>query len=117
MKLRLHGDALRLRLSQTDVARLAETGRVEETISFPGRSLTYAVGIGSAAIAASFDGDRIEVMIPERAGRTWIASDQTGLENRDSSPKVLIEKDFKCLHRESDEQPDAFPNPLDHSAR
>lgn len=116
MKLRLHGDALRLRLSQTDVARLAETGRVEETISFPGRGLTYAIAIGSAAIASRFDGARIEVMIPEHAARAWIASDQTGIENRDASPKILIEKDFKCLHRESDEEPDAFPNPLDRSA-
>jgi hypothetical protein len=115
MKLRLHGDALRLRLSQTDVARLAETGRVEETISFPGRNLTYAVAIGSAAIAARFDGERMEIMIPEDAARIWIESDQTGIENRDSSPKVLIEKDFKCLHREPGEEPDAFPNPLDRS--
>lgn len=113
MKLRLHSNNLRLRLSQSDVARLAETGLVEETIAFPGRSLTFAIGLQPAAeIAASFEGDRIQVTVPVERGRSWIASDQVGIENPDSSPKVLIEKDFQCLHQNGPEQADAFPNPL-----
>ena len=32
MKLRFHGDSLRLRVSQAEMARLAETGRVEDII-------------------------------------------------------------------------------------
>jgi hypothetical protein len=42
MKLRFHENSLRLRLSQSEVARLAETGRVENTVSFaPGQVLVY----------------------------------------------------------------------------
>jgi hypothetical protein len=34
MKLRFHANTLRLRLSQSEVARLAETGCVEATVTF-----------------------------------------------------------------------------------
>jgi hypothetical protein len=35
MKLRLHAGSLRLRLSESEVARLGETGKVEDAIMFP----------------------------------------------------------------------------------
>jgi hypothetical protein len=114
MKLRFHSNRLRLRLSQSEVAQLGDTGRVSESLEFPaGRLLTYSVELQeSAEIAASFDGERIAVTVPAELGRIWIVGDQAGIENPNSSPKILIEKDFQCLHRDDAEQPDAFPNPL-----
>ncbi|HUA84624.1 MAG TPA: hypothetical protein VMB85_12240 [Bryobacteraceae bacterium] len=114
MKLRFHSNTLRIRLSQSEVARLGEAGRVEETVVFPaGRSLAFAVELRpSREIAASFDGERIEIAVPADLGRTWIASDQPGIENPDATPKILIEKDFQCLHQNPVANPDAFPNPL-----
>jgi hypothetical protein len=114
MKLRLHTDTLRLRLSQPDVAQLAETGRVEESIVFAsGRTLTFAIELqDTPEVAASFEGDRIAVVVPRATGQNWIDSDQTGIDNPDASPKILIEKDFQCLHRDGPEPGEAFPNPL-----
>jgi hypothetical protein len=113
MKLRFYSNTLRLRLSQSDVARLAETGRVEENVEFPGRTLTYAIALGpSPEIGAAFDGERIEVMVPVETGRSWIGTDQIGIENPICSPKILIEKDFKCLHENAAVDVEAFPNPL-----
>ena len=42
MKLRLHGNSLRLRLNQADVAQFSKTGYLEETVEFgPGASFCY----------------------------------------------------------------------------
>ena len=44
MKLRLRGNSLRLRLSQTDLRAFLETGAVRETTAFGGDSaVTYAL--------------------------------------------------------------------------
>jgi hypothetical protein len=114
MKLRLHSNTLRLRLSQSEVSRLAETGRVEESIQFaPGRSLSYVVESGSAPeISATFDGSRVRVLLPANVAKAWIRSDQTGIEGKSDTLHVLVEKDFVCLHRPAPEDADAFPNPL-----
>jgi hypothetical protein len=114
MKLRFHANSLRLRLSRSEVTRLAEIGRVEETIAFaPGKDLSYTVESGpSAAVVAELEGSRIRVLLPANVAKNWIESDQTGIEGGDGTLRVLVEKDFQCLHRESEEDADAFANPL-----
>ncbi|HLW76617.1 MAG TPA: hypothetical protein VKS01_06515, partial [Bryobacteraceae bacterium] len=94
MKLRLNGNSLRLRLSQADVARLADRGRVEETVEFAGLPLIYSIeSVGTSALAATFESNCIRVTIPAADASRWIASDQTGIENRNTSPRILVEKD------------------------
>jgi hypothetical protein len=111
MKLRFHGDSLRLRLSQAEVARLADTGRVQDTLTFaPGQALSYSLETG-AALAATFDGRRISIVIPVAAARHWMESDEAGIEGASGPVKVLVEKDFQCLHS-VEEDADAFPNPM-----
>jgi hypothetical protein len=39
-------------------------------------------------------------------------SDQSGTEASSGTLRLLIEKDFQCLHREPAPGEDAFPNPL-----
>jgi hypothetical protein len=114
MKLRFHSNSLRLRLSQSDVARLAGGGSVEEIVTFaPGNALVYSLesGVGDE-IAASFENGRIRVTLPAAAARRWIASDEAGMEGSSGPLHVLVEKDFQCIHRESEEDADSFPNPL-----
>jgi hypothetical protein len=111
MKLRFHNDSLRLRVSQAEMARLAETGRVEDTLTFaPGRTLNYSLETGPA-LAAAFDGQRISIVIPAAAAKRWMESDEAGIEGVSGPLKILIEKDFQCLHS-SEENADAFPNPM-----
>jgi len=112
MKLRLHGDALRLRLSQSDVARLAGDGRVEERVRFaPGRALHYSLEFTDIdRVTADFTGDSIRVLLPRAAAEHWIQSGDTGIEGSGETLKILIEKDFQCIHPET-EDADSFPNP------
>ena len=113
MKLRLHAGTLRLRLRQSEVARLAETGRVEDAVTFAaGQTLSWILESGSSAsITASFERNEIRVVVPAAMVETWVQSDQTGLEGAG----VLIEKDFQCVHPQSEEDGDSYPNPLAHS--
>jgi hypothetical protein len=114
MKLRLNAGSLRLRLSQSDIARFEETGKVEESIEFsPGSELFYAIETGVAPqLDATFDRGNIRVIVPSAVAKKWIESDQTGIEGSTGTLRLLIEKDFQCLHREPEPGEDSFPNPL-----
>jgi hypothetical protein len=114
MKLRLHAGSLRLRLSQSEVARLGETGKVEDSVEFaPGSELLYAIETGTTpSVDATFDNRNIRVIVPALIAKEWIESDQTGIEASTPTLRLLIEKDFQCLHREAEPGEDSFPNPL-----
>jgi hypothetical protein len=114
MKLRFHSETLRLRLSQSEVARLAEFGHIEDRVQFaPGQALWYSLESGDTeTVAATFTGDRVHVMLPRAAAAHWIASDDTGIEGSNGTLVIHVEKDFQCLHRDSPEDADSFPNPL-----
>ncbi len=114
MKLRLHAGSLRLRLSQSEVARLDEVGRVEDSVEFsPGSELTYALEAGNMpSVCVTFENANIKVVVPKQITKQWIESDQIGIAASSGSLKLLIEKDFQCLHREPEPGEDSFPNPL-----
>ena len=114
MKLRFHGDTLRLRLSQSEVASLGESGRVEETVTFQaGQELRYTLDSGEVTEpAAIFEGGEIRVTLPAEQVKHWIESDQTGIESSAGILRILVEKDFQCLHSASELEADAFPNPM-----
>ena len=113
MKLRLHRGSLRLRLSQSDIACLHDTGKVEEELVFaPGKQLRYILETGAAETSATFEDSNIVVALPPREATRWMESDDTGIEASVGELKLLIEKDFQCLHREPEPGEDSFPNPL-----
>lgn len=114
MKLRFHNDSLRLRLSQSEVAQLKETGHVENCISFaPGRTLVYSIESAPVPqVTAAFEGNHVSVVLPGAQARNWIDSDEAGIEGRNTTLHILVEKDYQCLHRSSEEDQDGFPNPL-----
>jgi len=42
----------------------------------------------------------------------WADGDAVELEGIHSEVSILVEKDFQCLHKPAERDPDAFPNPL-----
>lgn len=121
MKLRVKHNSIRLRLTQREVARLAETGRVEEEIEFgagPQQQFIYALenSVDENEISAVIDGRRITVFVPQTTAETWINSDDTGIEAEQNTGggktlRILIEKDFACLKpRKGEDEQDAFPH-------
>jgi hypothetical protein len=116
MKLRIQGNSLRLRLTQKEIAQLRNRNRVESLIEFaPGRTLVYLLKGSShvTAVTANFDGHAIRVTVPMQVLAEWIESDEVSIEGQSQAGvKLLIEKDFQCLHKAGEQDPDAYPHPL-----
>lgn len=112
MKLRIKGDSVRLRLARSEVRRLVEAGRVEETTHFAaGGTLGYVLQAGDVC-AVEFNGARIVVTLPETEAREWAAGEQVGIyRTPESGVQLAVEKDFECLDREDPDKADAYPNP------
>jgi hypothetical protein len=116
MKLRIQDNVLRLRLTQKEVACLLEHGLVESAIRFPtGREFCYCVASlpFAAEVSVDFLDDSIFVVLPSPIVTKWAGSSQVTIEGPpDSGIQILVEKDFQCLHKPADRDPEAYPNPL-----
>jgi hypothetical protein len=117
MKLRIRGNSLRLRLTQGEVARIAEGGAVDDAIAFPSGRLAYSLAVGDVpAMQARFDGASIAVLAPAAEAKAWATSDAVGMEAEqpvaDGTLRILVEKDFACARpREDEDDSDAYPHP------
>lgn len=120
MKIRIKGNSLRLRLSQTEVNNMNVNGQVQESISFLTGKLIYKLTSANVdSVEAYFLDNEIEVKVPKSKIAKWCTTaDQIGIEqnielNNNEQLMVLIEKDFACLtERPSEDESDNFPNPL-----
>ena len=118
MKLRIKGNSLRLRLSKSDVATLAEKGRVSDQISFGFLSLTYELKMnnGIEKLQAFFSNDIISVHINESFAKAWKDNEVIGINGtqeikNEEVLKLLVEKDFQCLDPTHEDQSDNYINP------
>ena len=112
MKLRIKGDTIRLRLTQSEVAAVANGNIVAETTALP-QPFTYVLATAGETIGAAFANGRMTVNIPERTAVRWAGTEEVSLRGCEGGVEILVEKDFTCLTpREGEEAPDAYPNPL-----
>ena len=110
------GDSIRLRLTQEEVAALAEGSAVESVTQFAGEALTSIVEPVELRFEAHYAVGHITVMVPQHLVKAWAATDEEGLYQDQSVPggslQISVEKDFACLHKpESPENAGTFPNP------
>ncbi len=122
MKLRLRNNSVRLRLTQTEVTQLRDTGMVEESVEFaPHQRLVYRITArpGDHGFQAQYgDGDLL-LSVPQKIVAAWADSSQVGiganqLTGDGHTLRLLIEKDFQCLgSTDPEENADTFPNPLE----
>ena len=119
MKLRIKGNSLRVRLTRTEVLRLAEGGSVESETDFGNQAFRYGVIARSnePAISAFCESNSILVRVPASAAAKWADGNEIGLygEQPTSTGDVLtiaVEKDFRCLDpRRDEDESDHFDNP------
>src|SRR5579871_4900147 len=120
MKIRFHNNSVRVRLTQTEVARLGAGNRLEHITTFsPGARFFCSIEPSDQAQIANvtFRDGSLLVMLPKMQTAHWATSDHVGIESRNpvcdsESLHLLVEKDFACLHSAGEQTPDAFPNPL-----
>jgi len=125
MKLRIKGPTLRLRLTQGEVAALAQHGVVEERVPFAQNvTLVYRLRSDPQAqeIGASLRDGVLEIRVPESAARQWCTSELVTLVHSQAVPqgplRITLEKDFACLAPRTDEdESDNFPHPQAQSGK
>lgn len=116
MKLRCTHNSVRIRLKKSDLATLAETGRVEEVIHFSPKSrlvFELIVGKNYNNVKGEFISGRLSVILPEEQAHKWINTNEVGIESHqaldgDDRLHILIEKDFPCNDREDEDKSDTF---------
>jgi hypothetical protein len=110
-----------MRLLRSEVAKLVEQGRVEETIylgSDDRSSLRYALAIENAAaeVHLRYAPSKIEIVLPRGRAETWASSEQVGIYASyevgvHGSIDLIVEKDFACLDLSDTDNHDTFSNP------
>lgn len=115
MKLRIKGNAIRMRLTRSEIAQLAATGMVEELTSFGSNQLVYAVKSAlQAQLSAGFTDGRITVLIPDEFVSAWPDNDVVGLRLDGPGLEILVEKDFVCIDRKDEDQSDQYEHPANN---
>lgn len=118
MKLRIKGNSIRLRLTQTDVSKFITDGKLVETVEFGNDSETkfsYELLVSETAenVRAAFNNGTISVLVPKNTAEDWANGESVGIAGDENSKlKILIEKDFACLApRLGEDESDNFPHP------
>ena len=120
MKLRIHENSIRLRLKPSEVETFRRTGKVEDTLWF-GAGIYLAYGLKASSktevLETVFAENRLRIVVPRGWVDLWADSDQEGFEGVQpieggGTLRIIVEKDYKCLHRPSTEEGDVFPHPL-----
>ena len=108
MKLRIHGNSIRFRITQGEMAALVDGARLEDSVQFgPTQTeiLSYTAGISPqcSEVRASYSKGMIQVTLPVNLAQPWASTNQVGIEHVQSiakgvALKIVLEKDFQCFH-------------------
>ena len=119
MKLRIKGNSIRFRLTQSEVEIVEQTGLVKDQIKFSDSiSLEYELkaATGLEYVEATYSENKITLKVNESLIRDWAHSDQVTISSSldlssNENLTILIEKDFKCLSPRDEDESDMFPHP------
>ncbi|MBK8495278.1 MAG: hypothetical protein IPL50_09765 [Chitinophagaceae bacterium] len=118
MKLRIKGNSLRMRLTKTEVSKLASAGYLEEQTVFAGNKFIYALQVAEDAteLSAALDANTITMFVPRSFVQDWPVNNVVGCDahmhiSETETLYLLLEKDFVCLDETHEDQADNFENP------
>ncbi len=119
MKLRIKGNALRLRLTQGEIRALADTGQVQERTEFPGGGqLIYRLRSDDeiGELSVGYSGNIIEFRVPSALAQRWCGTDLVTLSGAPrvgaDTVQLVLEKDYACrVPRVGEDERDQFSHP------
>ncbi|MEO9894064.1 hypothetical protein [Aurantibacter sp.] len=118
MKIRIKGNSIRYRLTQSDVKTFCENGYFEERTQFIENTFIYSIKISDLIdnIEGHFRSNKIELIISQTLLGEWATDEKVGFNfnyklTNGEILSILIEKDFTCLDNTIEDQSDNYPNP------
>lgn len=121
MKLRILGNAIRLRLGRSEVEAVAAGKPVTEQTQFAEHAFVYCLVVeDGTSFSADFSDGKMTIGIPAQRAGEWATGTEVSLSvqhdtGRGTPLTLLIEKDFKCLspgeNRPVEDDEDAFAHP------
>ena len=124
MKLRIHGNSIRLRLNRREMAQFSASGRLENAFEWGAGGedrLVFGLEVSQSASNVGFRGSgrAMSVILPLALAQEWINTDQVAVSaavplDPERVLSILVEKEFRRLHGANND-PDLYPNPLEAS--
>ncbi len=121
MKLRIRGNAIRLRLKRSEVEQLAAGNKINDRTEFPHSVFGFSLDLSeNDDMLASFENGTIAVSMPRVVVPEWAGTDLVSLYSEQKLPNgavltILVEKDFNCLepgqHRNREDDRDTYAHP------
>jgi hypothetical protein len=118
MKLRIKGNSIRIRLSKIEVDELAAGSSLYDNTYFGTNTFGYSVQPvnNGGDLSASFANNIITLNVPKALLKEWPTNSVVGFESKmpienSGHLQLLLEKDFKCLDKTTEDQSDFFDNP------
>jgi hypothetical protein len=121
MKLRITNNSIRFRVLQSELTKLINSGRIEETIHFTSDrqpALTYALQmeIGLKSTQFRHEPSEVAILLPSEETEAWAAGNEVGIyaivdRGENGKLNLIVEKDFACLDLSDADNVDTFPNP------
>ena len=124
MKLRIHGNSIRLRLNRKEVAQFSDRACLEEALEWgtgPDQRLVYGLEASQSApdVGVRCSERAITIILPAALAHVWTSTDRVEISaNVPVAAKnlsILVEKDFRRMHGANND-PDLYPNPLEAKA-
>ena len=119
MKLRIHKNSIRLRLSQPEVDKVGRGQDITETLETGlgwENDFSYCLRLiaSSGDIGVEFEQNTLKIYLPRQQAVTWATTGEIGISHVTANRiTILIEKDFQCLHKRAGEDESLnFPHPL-----
>ena len=107
MKVRIHSNSIRFRLTEQDTAKLLNLGKISEVLTFGAGErdeLTFTLSVtGKPRVSCEADSNRFVFYIPQHIVQTWSNAEEAGFSElidtgKEKKLKLIIEKDFPCDH-------------------
>ncbi len=114
MKLRCATNSIRLRVRKSEIESLKKGHKLIEKVNLGNAVFTFSLGpTNTPNVLTVFEGGQLSVHIPHQQMQAWLNSDEVGIEvekkfSGGDPLQVLIEKDFPCVTRTTEDKADTF---------
>lgn len=112
MKLRIHGNSVRLRLRRSEIEAFAQQGRLEEKLDIGAGTFRYVLATHEGdAVEVDFDCGELLIHLPTAQAKAWVSGEEVGIYAKTATVEVILEKEFRRTSQKTEFDEDLYPNP------